>query len=431
MENHANNTIIKTAKNFHMRIAIIGAGAAGLTVAETLKEKGYTHVTIFEKNAFAGGKCSSVDIDGHIYELGAGIIEEQNKTVIRLAKKYQVDMRAVQFGKSIAVDSLTGKELKHRTWKQTIILLWQILVRYRKLCSRFQYISKPGFSSQDADLALPFSVFAKKYNIEACAYELSLFFTGFGYGYFDDTPTAYVLKYYSWNTLKSFVKRRMFQFPHGIQHIWTTVASHHDVVYQSDIKHIKRTQNTVEICFNSDDVKNKIETFDALIVTSAFDELSKFLDVSEQEKILSSHIEYVDYRTIACSLKNFSKTTGYVPGNFTASRAGHPVFWYHRHHDTDIYTFYVLGDWHISDEDVIKNIKSFVGKQNAYIQDVYSISHWKYFPHVYSNNIQQGFFEQLTALQGNKQTYYAGELFNFSTVGLTSQYAEYMVQTYF
>ena len=40
------------------RIAIIGAGAAGLTAAEELKDKGYQNITVFERTDRAGGKCS-------------------------------------------------------------------------------------------------------------------------------------------------------------------------------------------------------------------------------------------------------------------------------------------------------------------------------------------------------------------------------------
>jgi protoporphyrinogen oxidase len=52
------------------RIAIVGAGIAGLACAHTLQNKGYD-VTIFEKNGYVGGRMSSRTKDGYIFDLGA------------------------------------------------------------------------------------------------------------------------------------------------------------------------------------------------------------------------------------------------------------------------------------------------------------------------------------------------------------------------
>src|SRR3712207_3228117 len=60
-----------------LRIAIVGAGASGLTAAETLKERGYQDVTIFEMNARAGGKVRSHRTDGGVMELGAVVASDE------------------------------------------------------------------------------------------------------------------------------------------------------------------------------------------------------------------------------------------------------------------------------------------------------------------------------------------------------------------
>ena len=46
------------------RIAIVGAGPAGMSAAWFLKQNGYTNVRIFEKIERVGGKCLTFDIDG-------------------------------------------------------------------------------------------------------------------------------------------------------------------------------------------------------------------------------------------------------------------------------------------------------------------------------------------------------------------------------
>ncbi len=51
---------------------IIGAGVAGITTSVYLARKGYS-VTVYEKNASPGGRCSQIFREGHRFDLGATI----------------------------------------------------------------------------------------------------------------------------------------------------------------------------------------------------------------------------------------------------------------------------------------------------------------------------------------------------------------------
>src|SRR4051812_9476134 len=51
-------------------IAIVGAGATGLTLASELSHMGFD-VTVLEANAQVGGKCASAHVDGRHYDMGA------------------------------------------------------------------------------------------------------------------------------------------------------------------------------------------------------------------------------------------------------------------------------------------------------------------------------------------------------------------------
>lgn len=55
-----------------MRYLILGAGPAGLTVANMLKQKGITDFLVLEKEKTAGGLCRSVDVDGAPFDIGGG-----------------------------------------------------------------------------------------------------------------------------------------------------------------------------------------------------------------------------------------------------------------------------------------------------------------------------------------------------------------------
>lgn len=55
-----------------MKYLILGAGPAGLTVANKLKQAGVTDFLVLEREATAGGLCRSTDVDGSPFDIGGG-----------------------------------------------------------------------------------------------------------------------------------------------------------------------------------------------------------------------------------------------------------------------------------------------------------------------------------------------------------------------
>ena len=55
-----------------MKILILGAGPAGLTFANRLKQAGETNFLVLERESEAGGLCRSMDVDGSPFDIGGG-----------------------------------------------------------------------------------------------------------------------------------------------------------------------------------------------------------------------------------------------------------------------------------------------------------------------------------------------------------------------
>jgi len=410
----------------YTRFCIVGAGAAGLTAAEALKNLGYQDVTVLEKAASAGGKCRSIMRGGRSYELGAGIIAANDKTVSRLAARAGVKLQQSSFGELNLYDTDTGKHCpKIFTTTEKIAFAWQLLIKYRRLCNKHSAVTAPGFANLDPDLFRPFSEWARDNGIELVKRNFERLFTGFGYGYWDKIPAVYVLKYYNWATLKSYIRRGVYSFPDGIQHLWNMIASNHYVRYGIDIKAIRRSDHVVV------DLDGERLKFDVLLLAGPLDEMLKLMDSTPAETDLFTKIQHIDYRTYACRVSSFVQNTGFIPANLTPARQGHPVFWYMRYNDSDLYTMYVIGDGQMTDEQIIPNIESAVSNLGGRLHEVQSISRWKYFPHVSTEHMRNGYFDRLDAQQGKNHTFYIGELLNFSTVEMTATYAEHLVGQHF
>ena len=75
-------------------VIIIGAGIGGITTSIYLAQKGYS-VRIFEKNQFAGGRCSAMTINGHRFDTGATLLmmrEVYETTYKRIGKKLDEEL---------------------------------------------------------------------------------------------------------------------------------------------------------------------------------------------------------------------------------------------------------------------------------------------------------------------------------------------------
>lgn len=413
-------------KNKNSRIGIVGAGAAGLTAAETLKYLGYENITVLEKNTKAGGKCRSYEYDGKKYELGAGLIAENNKTIFDLIKKYDIELRPVKSYTDNQYDVETTEKIEDFfKLSDKISFLWQLLIKYRRLCIKYNTITEAGYKKIDPALIQNFNDWAKEHEIPILLENFERYFTGFGYGYCSETPAAFILKYIDWETVKSFVRGNFYTFPNGIQSLWEKVAKQHNVFYESAVKHVTRKEVITVKTFTDS------YEFDYLLISSPLDDCLNFMPATKEEQFLFSKIEYNDYQTYAYSIDSFPNTTGFLPKYFNSNEKNQPMFWYKPFIDSNFYTFYVLSDWKTSQAQIQQNIEKVIQKFGGTIKKFHVCHKWKYFPKFSSENMKNGLYDRLEDLQGENNTFYIGELPSFSTVELTGSYAKELVETNF
>lgn len=76
-----------------LRVAVIGAGAAGLVAADELRRLGYQHVTVYEEEGRAGGKTlSHPNPAGGVWELGTVWLSEGYDVMDELASRFNVSL---------------------------------------------------------------------------------------------------------------------------------------------------------------------------------------------------------------------------------------------------------------------------------------------------------------------------------------------------
>ncbi|TAK05666.1 FAD-dependent oxidoreductase [Patescibacteria group bacterium] len=111
------------------RIAVIGAGIAGLSCATDLRKAGFD-VVVFEKNGYVGGRMSSRSKDGFIFDLGADHLCDLYDGIKDACREFGVGWEKMRFlkygivkgGKVISPEAALGPLSKLRLAAQQALM---------------------------------------------------------------------------------------------------------------------------------------------------------------------------------------------------------------------------------------------------------------------------------------------------------------------
>ena len=111
------------------------------------------------------------------------------------------------------------------------------------------------------------------------------------------------------------------------------------------------------------------------------------------------------------------------------------MVYYHRwpKEPEQIVAFYVLGDPQekIGEEECKDIILEDAKTLNVEVKDIVMYKSWRYFPHVNANEMKGGWYEKLEGMQGQRNTYWAGEIMSFSDMEEVASYSKQLVERFF
>ncbi|HTX73673.1 MAG TPA: FAD-dependent oxidoreductase [Rectinemataceae bacterium] len=416
------------------RIGIVGAGAAGLSLACYLADAGYRRITILERDSQPGGKCRSWRSGGRAWELGAILATTDYEATLDMMARAGVRPWRAPAKRRAVDDSFVDQGIypSERLFPGWIGLgelgpaLWQIL-KYHALARKWPAVFSPRNDDLPPELSLSFAEWAERYRMGTLAKLYALPFTSFGYGYYDEVPAAYVLKYFEPGITRSLVLQgKFFSWEEGVQSVWERIARSFDVRYGTRPVRVRRRNVIALRCEDGSELE-----FDRLILTSPLDESLSYLDADAEETELFGRIRHTDYRVFLCHVRDMRIESGFAPCRFGCEGTGRPMIWDRRHADSDLHTFYVLGSGQESDAEIEEAIAADVRLLGGTFTGTETSVRWKYFPHVGSEDLAGGYYRRLEALQGRQSTYYAGELLAFSTIERSVRYSRDLVERFF
>ena len=231
------------------------------------------------------------------------------------------------------------------------------------------------------------------------------------------------MKYLDVTTALEFVNMRLWTWQDGTQQIYVHVNEKlkHPAVLGAEVVKVERPEGKVLVTIKTSEGE-KTEEFDKLIVTTPLDQFVNYADATEAEKELFSkivHERYIDY--IATFEEGASPNiSGYLVENMVPERLGHAMVYYNRwkYLDRDCpATVYALAN-HTGTPDkeydeVMKLMDEDMAKVGYPIKDKFFAQEVYYCPHVSCKDYADGWYDKLEALQGTKNTFYAGEIISF------------------
>ena len=415
--------------DLNTKICIIGAGAAGLTVAYILRKKGYKNITILEKENQPGGKCHTIVYKDRYFELGAGAICSDYKVILEIMKELGVKSKIPAIPNPIFLNN-NGLEIKSSFFKQ-IKFIWELLFKFSYLLFKNQKFSQPGLSNIPEELYENFDSYCRKNNLSDFAQTLNTIVSPFGYGYFDTIPTAYYLKYLTFTGLvEYFITKRLQFFVEGAGNLWQKLSKQFNVLFEEHIISINRTDG---IYIQTQ--KGNYE-FDKLILACPLDNALDFLDATLLENELFSKIKYNNYYTFAFIISKFPFTktdvdSGFFTENMNSRDQGKIMFFYRRYVNSEFCTFYLVANQEHNEQQLKLDVENQLKNMGFIIDKEYVSIKWKYFPHVGSEDMKDGFYDKLEGIQGQNNMYLTGEIMNFPSLRGVTEYSNYLINKYF
>lgn len=422
------------------RVCVIGAGPAGLSTAMTLVERGFRDVTVLEREPAVGGKCKAFEHDGHVYDLGANLTTPRYRTIRALADRMGMTRRQIEDRRIVNIGAEDFPSL------QDANLLERLVVRGgASLYTRMRHltrIDRQGYGGLRDGVEQPFEEWLRRHGLGRFRELFEVLFVAYGYGEMLELPAAYALKFFDPVHLEAAVDVVLgkeipdtMDFVEGFADLWRRVDERYGIGTRTavEVREVHRSPRGVEVHWTEGD-ESFVDRFDKLFVACPLDTALEFLDSSEEEERLFSQIQYNDYFVTVAKLQGAPDISTYVYPYARQFTPGQPTVYYPPvQGDDGLFTFYAYGGPGITEEIVRANIVSALASDElaGSVAEFLHTEHWRYFPHVTSEVMRGGWYDDVERMQGKFHTYYTGEVLSFTLVELVANYSADLVRRFF
>ncbi|WCJ36960.1 Long-chain-fatty-acid--AMP ligase FadD28 [Euphorbia peplus] len=430
------------------RIGILGAGPSGISAAYALTRLGYCNVTLLEKHHNVGGMCESVEIQGKIYDLGGQVLAKNSApTIFELAKEGELELEEMDSHKLALIDSSTGKYDDAKVADDYVSVI-SLTLELQEKAKSSGCIGVHAVSEFASDQTLDY---LHQRGLKSIPKSVAYGYTASGYGFPQDMAYAYIHEF-----TRTSMAGKIRRFKGGYTTLWEKIVESIPVELHrnTEVLSVRRNSDVVEVDVRSSDGEERVLEFDKIVISGSFpfkngktyrspvadfseSETNQVMDLCELEKELFSKVQAIDYYTTVLKIKGledlpigFYYFSEYMEDPATI---GHPVAMQKFYADTDIFLFWSYGNSADVMGPTVTDLAIKVVKQwGVQVEEVVLQRRFRYFPHVTSQDMKDGFYERLESeLQGLRNTYYVGGLMAFELTERNSSYSMALISKHF
>lgn len=442
------------------KVCIVGGGPSGLTAALRLHDKGYKNVIIFEKEDAIGGRTQNwIDPDGGVQNKGAiaflrPFYEQTRELMNRFGISgtewptpsvnyfYNKDARFVIDQKSLPQPNRDEVEAQ--------------IAKYALLYQGWATEIVPGFpNGVPQDLSVPMLTLLTQHQLLLLTPFFHAIIVASGYGSLETTPAIFVIQVMhpgllvAWATGQSALERVDYEA------LFRRVAegSEADIRLKAEITNVEYGPKNVRVKYNldGDSQTQKCDYLIHAIPYGSKSDITSFGFGQHQMDVLSQLV-YEPYWTAFAKISEVEFRERYYPVLFPSATGlmyhefegvGEPVGIFKQFPTTSYASLY---SWHkpplpegFSGTEVSAQIGKYLGwiglnkdENGTNIPiEIEAVFEWTYFPHVNTDAIDSGWFQELEDLQGYRGTYYTGGYRTMDTIESVVRSANDIVDRFF
>ncbi len=404
-----------------------------MSAALTLRRLGFQHITLLEKTDRVGGKCRTLGFEGQAIDTGAIYVLPNAPVLQSYIRQAGVTLsparRFIHFGDA-------GRTRPFGTPPRPISLPDK-LAEYGRLglqiLKHHQLFSRPlGAISPEAAraLSIPFAQWAREHRLEhflEVAYPL---LRGFGFGFEEqEVPALYVFKVFpqlaaGGNLLHLWDVGgvELFHINEGFGELWRRLAIGFDVRLGVDVRAVERSETGVRVRTRTESLE-----FDHLLLACPLDAALGFLDASAEERDLFGRVRWLDVWQAHGRLEGVPDAF-LIDSNHRYARLGHSLIVFRYRPGSNVYYCFGYARPELDEAHLLQRLNEDLATVGGQAAGELHLERWKYFPHFASADVAAGCHARIEALQGQRRTWYLGELVSLIGVESTAAYAKALVE---
>lgn len=395
------------------KIAIIGGGPAGLSLARLLQERGVSDLVVLEAADRIGGKSMTLRQGDTVAELGTCYATRAHRVTNRWMRELAIPtgrLGETRFGGGEFMDYVKGGD------GPSLPVQLLTYLNGRRRIVRGLASARPSPALLD-EAASDVASWLGARGLGKIDRFMRRSVTALGYGFLDQTSMAQATRWVDLDLVLSGALQQLTMPLDGWTSFWERVAEDTDVRTNMAIRHIERSETGHRIIADEATIEA-----DHIICAMPLDSFASLVDLSAAEKRVCNGIDWDRYATTLFAAQDwFSDHTvegwheplapGAPAGQLLSARleGEEPGLGGRLYVGGQIpgdYTLPELGEI----------LRADVARHGGTVTNIVQQSLWKFFPRYRPDAIRDGLIQQMRVMQGEQRTWYTGATFSFEAV---------------